>query len=288
MTRWRRPLAAALERCVGAICRRWPVVANGGALLTPTAKQRLIDAKPGLIIIDGVGSSETGRSDDPHVGVGCRVDRQVQRRDPDTFVGVRGPRRDPRAGSRRHRLAGAARLCSVGLQGRCRQDGQDVPGHRRRAVSRCPATAPPSSRRRLDRTARAATRSTINSGGEKIFVEEVETAVASHPAVADVVVSGRPSERWGQEVVAIVALVGGRQRRGAGTDRPRARTPSPRYKLPKAVVFQAGDRAQPRGQRPTIAGRASRRVSGGAWVRSGRAAPGHPERDAERRLSSSR
>ncbi len=50
---------------------------------------------------------------------------------------------------------------------------------------------------------------TINSGGEKIFVEEVETALLSHPAVADVVVSGRPSERWGQEVVAIVALVDG-------------------------------------------------------------------------------
>ena len=47
---------------------------------------------------------------------------------------------------------------------------------------------------------------TINSGGEKIFVEEVETAIASHPAVADVVVTGRPSERWGQEVVAVVAL----------------------------------------------------------------------------------
>ena len=36
------------------------VVANGGALLTPTAKQRLIDIKPGLIVMDGVGSSETG------------------------------------------------------------------------------------------------------------------------------------------------------------------------------------------------------------------------------------
>ena len=50
---------------------------------------------------------------------------------------------------------------------------------------------------------------TINSGGEKIFVEEVETAIASHPAVADVVVTGRPSERWGQEVVAVVALADG-------------------------------------------------------------------------------
>ena len=47
---------------------------------------------------------------------------------------------------------------------------------------------------------------TINSGGEKIFAEEVERAIAGHPAVHDVVVVGRPSERWGQEVVALVEL----------------------------------------------------------------------------------
>ena len=47
---------------------------------------------------------------------------------------------------------------------------------------------------------------TINSGGEKIFVEEVEAAISAHPDVYDVVVCGRPSEQWGQEVVAIVRL----------------------------------------------------------------------------------
>ena len=47
---------------------------------------------------------------------------------------------------------------------------------------------------------------TINSGGEKIFAEEVEAALAHHPDVYDVVVAGRPSDRWGQEVVAVVQL----------------------------------------------------------------------------------
>jgi acyl-CoA synthetase (AMP-forming)/AMP-acid ligase II len=50
---------------------------------------------------------------------------------------------------------------------------------------------------------------TINSGGEKIFAEEVEQAIIGHPAVADVVVAGRPSERWGQEVVALVQVADG-------------------------------------------------------------------------------
>jgi fatty-acyl-CoA synthase len=77
---------------------------------------------------------------------------------------------------------------------------------------------------------------TINSGGEKIFAEEVEMAVKAHPAVLDCVVTGRPSERWGNEVVAIVHL--------------RANTPTSneelideaakhiaRYKLPKDFVY---------------------------------------------------
>src|SRR4029079_6777461 len=44
----------------------------------------------------------------------------------------------------------------------------------------------------------------INSGGEKIFPEEVEEALKAHPGVLDAVVVGVPDERWGQRVVAVV------------------------------------------------------------------------------------
>ena len=44
----------------------------------------------------------------------------------------------------------------------------------------------------------------INSGGEKIFPEEVEAAVKSHPDIYDAVVVGVPDERWGQRVAAVV------------------------------------------------------------------------------------
>ena len=44
----------------------------------------------------------------------------------------------------------------------------------------------------------------INSGGEKIFPEEVESAVRHHPEVYDCVVVGVPDERWGQRVAAVV------------------------------------------------------------------------------------
>ena len=46
----------------------------------------------------------------------------------------------------------------------------------------------------------------INSGGEKIHPEEVESACKSHPAVWDATVVGVPDERWGQTVAAVVAL----------------------------------------------------------------------------------
>jgi len=77
---------------------------------------------------------------------------------------------------------------------------------------------------------------TINSGGEKIFAEEVEQAIICHPAVADVVVAGRPSERWGQEVVAIVQLVDG-ESVTAEELLAEAGTHVARYKLPKAFAF---------------------------------------------------
>lgn len=51
----------------------------------------------------------------------------------------------------------------------------------------------------------------INSGGEKIFPEEVESAVRSHPALTDAIVCGAPDERWGQTVAAIVAPRSGRE-----------------------------------------------------------------------------
>ena len=88
---------------------------------------------------------------------------------------------------------------------------------------------------------------TINSGGEKIFAEEVESAIASHPAVHDVVVTGRPSERWGQEVVAVVALADGAAATADELIR-HAESSIARYKLPKAGVFRPNIERSPAGK----------------------------------------
>ena len=77
---------------------------------------------------------------------------------------------------------------------------------------------------------------TINSGGEKIFAEEVEAAIKAHPDVYDCVVAGRPSERWGNEVVAVVRMRVGREADQSSL-LAEAEKHIARYKLPKAFVF---------------------------------------------------
>ncbi|MEH6403584.1 MAG: acyl-CoA synthetase [Sneathiella sp.] len=77
---------------------------------------------------------------------------------------------------------------------------------------------------------------TITSGGEKIFAEEVEQAIKRHPDVEDVVVTSRPSEKWGQEVVAVVQTRADKQVQSQILEEEAAKHIA-RYKLPKAFIF---------------------------------------------------
>jgi acyl-CoA synthetase (AMP-forming)/AMP-acid ligase II len=73
----------------------------------------------------------------------------------------------------------------------------------------------------------------INTGGEKVFVEEVEEALKRAPGIEDAIVVGIPDETWGKAVVALV-------RTGSGFDEPRARAALEadlaRYKLPRRMI----------------------------------------------------
>jgi acyl-CoA synthetase (AMP-forming)/AMP-acid ligase II len=51
----------------------------------------------------------------------------------------------------------------------------------------------------------------INTGGEKVFPEEVEAVLKSHPDVFDAIVVGVTDERWGEHVAAVVAPRAGKQ-----------------------------------------------------------------------------
>ena len=238
-----RPLADAFERSQADLSSL-AVVANGGALLTPTAKQRLIDVKPGLIVVDGVGSSETG-AQMSHMSAPGAVSTGKFTAGPDTSVAAEDLGTILEPGHDGMGWLAQRGYVPLGYKGDAAKtaatfpviDGvrYSVPGDRARHLADGA----------IELLGRDSV--TINSGGEKIFAEEVETAIASHPAVADVVVSGRPSERWGQEVVAIVALA-----EGATADAQElidhAAGVIARYKLPKAVVFRPVIERSPAGK----------------------------------------
>ncbi|KMO84729.1 acyl-CoA synthetase [Mycolicibacterium chubuense] len=238
-----RPLADAFER-TGADLSSLAVVANGGAQLTPTAKQRLIDAKPNLMVVDGVGSSETGAQMTHMSGQGA-VSTGTFTAGPDTSVAAEDLSALLEPGHDGMGWLAQRGYVPLGYKGDPVKtaatfpviDGvrYSVPGDRARHLADGA----------IELLGRDSV--TINSGGEKIFAEEVESAVASHPAVADVVVAGRPSERWGQEVVAVVALADGGDASAEELIDHAAQVIA-RYKLPKAVVFRPVIERSPAGK----------------------------------------
>jgi 3-oxocholest-4-en-26-oate---CoA ligase len=76
----------------------------------------------------------------------------------------------------------------------------------------------------------------INSGGEKIFPEEVEGALKAHPDVFDVLVVGLPDERWGERVTAVVAPRPGKTPSLDDLD-PHCRKHLAGYKVPREVFL---------------------------------------------------
>ena len=87
----------------------------------------------------------------------------------------------------------------------------------------------------------------INTGGEKVFPEEVESALKSHPGVADAVVVGVPDERWGERVVAVIQPVAGRAPSSRKFRSP-AGSNIAGYKVPREVSPRRRDGPVPRGQ----------------------------------------
>jgi fatty-acyl-CoA synthase len=87
----------------------------------------------------------------------------------------------------------------------------------------------------------------INTGGEKVFPEEVEEAARRYPAVRDVLVVGLPDERWGQRVTAVVQTEPGQAFDRAEFDRL-CRTHLSGYKVPRTVVLTEQVRRSPAGK----------------------------------------
>jgi 3-oxocholest-4-en-26-oate---CoA ligase len=216
---------------------------SGGAVLSPLCKAELLELLPGLAIVDVLGSTESGRQ-----GVArSTVDAPARGFVPSSTAVVLASDRSRRLSPDDNELGwlaqtGRVPLAYLGDPDKSAETFPVIEGIRH---------AVPGDRARLlaDGSIELHGRDSvcINTGGEKVFAEEVETALKTHPAVLDAVVCGRPSERWGEEVVAIVEL-----RPGARlTDqelRDAAGAHLARYKLPRAVIRLPGVVRSPSGK----------------------------------------
>jgi len=225
-----RPLLAEMETGRYDLSSLF-IIGNGSAPLTPPIKERILDLLPNAIINDGVGSSETG-AQGSHLSTKGAVSTGVFSPGPGSTVvdeelghvlqpgheGLGwfaqsgwvplGYLNDPEKTARTFPVIDGVRYAVPGDRARLKADGS------------------------IELLGRDAV--TINTGGEKVFAEEVEAAISSHPAVQDVTVCGRSSERWGTEVVAVVQLA------SPATEaelEQHAGEVLARYKLPKGWVF---------------------------------------------------
>jgi fatty-acyl-CoA synthase len=210
-------------------------VGSGGAPLSVAAKRELLERLPHAVVTDGIGSSETGAQG---MNVASRQAGGISTGDFAPAAGTVVVSEDrarvlvpgsPELGW--FAMSGNVPLGYLGDPDKTARtfpviDGRrySVPGDRARWLADG----------RIEVLGRDSV--TINSGGEKIFAEEVEAALRHHSAVFDVVVAGRPSARWGEEIVAIVRLREGARASAEELAREAARHVA-RYKLPKAYAF---------------------------------------------------
>ena len=227
-----RPLIDELDRR-GRDLSSVVAVVNGGAPFTAELKERLLERMPDIMVLDAVGASETGAQMGQTSTRGTATTGTFTP-GPGAVVVAEDLDRLVEPGSDELGWLAQQGYVPLGYLGDAGKTARTFP------VIDGIRHAVPGDRARwnadgvIELLGRDSV--TINSGGEKIFAEEVEMAIAPHPSVADVVVTGRPSERWGSEVVAVVQLVEGTEPDEEGLLAEATRHIA-RYKLPKAFVF---------------------------------------------------
>jgi fatty-acyl-CoA synthase len=241
-----RPLADTLS----ASPERWALddllaILSGGAVLSPTVRQELLELVPWAVVVDGYGTSETGGQGQMPAWAG--QDSGALPRfhvDEDTAVLDDGGRPAPPGSGLVGRLARRGRI-PLGYHGDPQAtadtfvvlDGQRwaIPGDLARVEGDGSITL-------LGRGA-----SSINSGGEKVFPEEVEMVLKAHPAVFDAVVIGIPDDRFGQRVAAVVQVRAGRTLERSDVERHCRDRLAP-FKVPRRLVEVAEVRRHPSGK----------------------------------------
>jgi acyl-CoA synthetase (AMP-forming)/AMP-acid ligase II len=197
-----RPLLDALEKSERDLSSLF-LLASTAALFSPSLKDRFLELLPNRVITDSIGSSETGFGGTSVVAKGATqaggprvtIDKKTVVLDDDgnevtPGSGVRGILakrgnipvgyyKDEKKTAETFRTINGVRYAIPGDYAQVEEDGT-VTMLGRGSVS-------------------------INTGGEKVYPEEVEAALKGHPDVFDALVVGVPDPRFGQHVAAVVA-----------------------------------------------------------------------------------
>jgi acyl-CoA synthetase (AMP-forming)/AMP-acid ligase II len=232
-----RPLLDALEGDPAAnpaaaldlsCCR---VILSGGAILSPTLKRALVERLPGALIVDGYGASETGGQGQSVTVAGAPIASAPRFRVNDETA-VLGPDLRP---------------VPAGVVGFLARRGH-IPLGYYKDLEKTAATFPVVDGVRWsvpgdhavvedDGTITLLGRGSvsINTGGEKVYPEEVESALKSLDAIFDAVVVGVPDARFGERVIAVVQARPGTEPTLAAIQEHLRRSLAG-YKIPRGVV----------------------------------------------------
>ncbi|MEU6706055.1 acyl-CoA synthetase [Streptomyces wuyuanensis] len=218
-------------------------VSSSGAIMSETVREQFKALAPHVMLLDNFGSSESGfngtatEDSGPEKGFRLRVNHRTQVVDPVTYEPV-----------------------AVGEPGRIAQRGHVPLGY----YNDPDKTAETFFRRGDERWVLLGDMATvdeegvvtvlgrgsqcINTGGEKVYPEEVEQALKAHPDVYDVLVAGVPDARWGNHVAAVVQLRQGAPALDLESVQAHCRGRLAGYKIPRQLVLAPAIQRSPSGK----------------------------------------
>ena len=226
-----RPLADALDAGLSVEASSLLVISSAGAILSESVRAQLRRLLPNVVVLDNFGATETGfqgratPDSSPEAGLRFAMNEQT------AVLDERLRRVPPGSGVvGRVALTGRVPLGYYGDPDRTREVFVEVEGRRWALPGDLGLVNADGTVTVLGRGS-----SCINSGGEKVFAEEVEAVLKAHPDVFDAIVVGVPDPRWGERVAAVAAPRPGRSLAPEALVAHCAERLA-RYKLPRLLV----------------------------------------------------
>ncbi|MFI5973302.1 acyl-CoA synthetase [Streptomyces sp. NPDC051452] len=239
-----RPLIDALAGPMkGTDCSSLFSVSSSGAIMSETVRRQFAELVPGAMLLNNYGSSESGfngtATDDsgPERGFRLRVNSRTRVVDPVTH--------QPVSAGETGRVAqcGHVPLGYYNDPGKSAETFFEKDGRRWVLLGDMATVDEEGVVTVLGRGSQC-----INTGGEKVYPEEVEQALKAHPDVYDALVAGVPDATWGHHVAAVVQLRRGAPRPSLADIQAHCRTRLAGYKVPRQLVVTDTVQRSPSGK----------------------------------------